>query len=69
MALTHRPNTGTPATKNGASEIKLVGQIDGRSYEEHAKAPAVQAMVLRARKAWFKTHGYDPAASRLKSSS
>ncbi len=47
--------------------MKSVGEIDGRGYEEHSQAPAVQAMIVRARRAWLKTYGYDPADSRLKS--
>ncbi len=49
--------------------MNVVGRIDGRTYEEHVKTPAVQEMLARARRSWEETYGYDPAASRLKGSS
>ena len=69
MALTDRPNTNIATARNGALEMPVIGQIDGREYDEHVKATEVQEISARARRAWMKAYGQDPASARLNGSS
>ena len=48
--------------------MPVIGRIDGREYDEHVKATEVQEISARARRAWMKAYGQDPASARLKNS-
>lgn len=65
MALLNRTKThSSAAQRRDGSEF--VGAIDARGYDLHAKVPAVQQRIAKARAAWEKSYGHDPAASRVK---
>lgn len=58
-----------PTMAGGALDVEYVGQIDGSSYDEHLRSPAVQAVIASARSSWRSLYGNDPDADRIGSAS
>jgi hypothetical protein len=67
MALLHKASTSADSA-NKRRALNIVGAIDGRAFTRHAQSAPVKARIARARHAWEKAYGHDPAAARVKRS-